>query len=378
MGIIGVGAQGSRNLRSFLGIDEVQMVAVCDVDRRRLAKAALTVNGRYGNKDCASYTDFREVMARRDIDAVAIATQDHWHVPQAVRACKAGKDVYCQKPLSLTVKEARAAVVAARRHNRVFQVGTQNRSNAQARHGCELVRNGRLGKLRHIEVATWRTSAPCNLPAQSVPSHLDWDMWLGPAPWRPYHQKLHASRGWMPYRDHSGGGVTDFGAHFFDLAQWALGAENSGPAEITPRDPHKHNGRRVAYRYADGTVMYRRIGGNYIEFVGSEGRIRMDVCAWVRVKITPEELGREPIRAVGIQLYESKDHFRNFVDCIRTRGQPAADVEAGCRAATICHIGNIAQWMERPLKWNPEKELFVGDATANRWLDRARRAPWSI
>ena len=381
---IGTGGQGNYDMRSFLEIDDVQIVAVCDVDEKRLEAAAETVNKKYGNKDCATYTDFRELLSRPDIDTVSISTQDHWHVTQAIWACREGKDVYCQKPLSLTVREARAAVNAARKYSRVFQVGTQNRSNSRARFGCELVRNDCLGDLRFVEVCTWNISGPCNLPAEPVPDHLNWDMWLGPAPWRPYNKEIHRGRGWMPFFDYSGGGVTDYGAHFYDLAQWALGTEDTGPVEVTPLDPDQHNGRCVGFKYANGTTMYRRSEidtsptGNYIEFVGTKGKIRMDICSWVTVTVSPDEIAKELVGPNEIKLTKINDHYRNFIECVRTREMPAADVEKGCRAATICHIGNIAQWLGRPLKWDPDKELFVGDEEANRHLDRAKRAPWCI
>ncbi|HUS37826.1 MAG TPA: Gfo/Idh/MocA family oxidoreductase, partial [Pirellulales bacterium] len=223
---IGVGSQGRYDLDRFLPLDDAQVVAVCDADAKRLAAAKRRVDEHYGNNDCKTYRDFREILDRDDIDVVHTATPDHWHVPIAAAACAHGKDVYCQKPLSLTVREARAAVDAARRFGRVFQVGTQNRSNPSARYGCELVRNGRLGELKTIDVGTWEPSTRCWLPEQPVPDHIDWDMWLGPAPWRPFNAEIHRSRGWMPYMDYSGGGVTDFGAHFFDLVQWAMGTED--------------------------------------------------------------------------------------------------------------------------------------------------------
>jgi predicted dehydrogenase len=298
-------------------------------------------------------------------------------VPIAVWACKRGKDVYCEKPLSLTIREARAAVTAARRYERVFQVGTQNRSNPAALFGCELVRQGRIGALRFAEVATWHASRPCNFPAQPVPPHLDWDMFLGPAPWRPYNAQLHRPKGWIPYRDFSGGGTTDVGAHLFDLAQLALGTEDTMPVEVWPLDPGKNQGRRVAYRYADGRMMYRRSGGNDVKFVGTRGWIHMVTCAWVTLTFSPE-VENEAARMDLTRNYENNNHAANFLDCVRSRQRPVADVELGCRAAMICHIGNIAQWLGRRLVWDPVKEEFVGDSDANLWLDRPKREPWNV
>ena len=277
------------------------------------------------------------------------------------------------------VSAPRAWYGAARRYERVFQVGTQNRSNPAARLGCELVRRGGLGDLRFVEVATGPTPVPCHLATEPVPDALDWDMWLGPVPYRPYHSGLIKGRGWNRYREFSGGGVTDAGAHHFDLAQWALGTEDTYPVEVSPLDPAKHGGRRVAYRYPDGRMMYRRTPGDDIKFVGSRGTIHMVTCAWVRVSYEPKKLAMPIIGPAKTHLRRADDnHVANFLDCVRTRRKPVADVELGCRAVIICHIGNIAQWLGRPLKWDPAKEEFVGDEEANLWLARAKREPWSV
>ncbi len=378
MAMIGVGGRGSQVHRAFLDDPRTQCLAVCEVDAQRRVRAKQTVDQKNRNQDCVEYGDFRELLDRADIDVVGIATPDHWHVPIAVWACKQGKDVYCEKPLSLTIREARAAVTAARRYERVFQVGTQNRSNPAARFGCDLVRNGRLGELRFVEVGTWAISGPCNLPAQPVPPHVDWDMFLGPAPWRPFHSGIHRPKSWIRYRDYSGGGTTDVGPHLFDLAQLAMGTEHTGPVEVEPLDPAKHQGRRVAYRYADGKIMYRRTPGNDLKFVGTRGTINMVTCAWVNVSYQPAEFAREVVVPDKTYTYDNNNHVANFLDCVRTRQKPVADVELGCRAAIICHIGNIAQWLGRPLGWDPVKEEFVGDDEANRWLDRAKREPWTV
>jgi predicted dehydrogenase len=378
MGMIGVGGRGSQVHELFLKDSRIQCLAVCDVDTRRCGQAKARVDAKHGNRDCIEYGDFRRLLDRADVDVAVIATPDHWHVPIAVRACRQGKDVYCEKPLSLTIREARAAVTVARRYERVFQVGTQNRSNPAARAGCEFVRNGRLGELRFVEVGTWHASRPCNFPAQPVPAHLDWDMFLGPAPWRPYHAALHRPKGWIPFRDFSGGGTTDVGAHLFDLAQLGLGTEDTYPVEVVPLDPRKNRGRRVEFRYADGRVMYRRTPGNDVKFVGELGTIDMVTCAWVTVSYTQQELALESRGLEKIHGYFNHNHAANFLDCVRTRRKPVADVELGCRAAVICHMGNIAQWLGRPLKWDPAEEEFVGDEEANLWLDRAKREPWTI
>ena len=378
MAMIGVGGRGSQVHRAFLNDSRTQCLAVCDVDSQRRAQAKQRVDQQHGNTDCAEYGDFRELLDRPDVDVVGIATPDHWHVPIAVWACKRGKDVYCEKPLSLTIREARHAVDVARRYERVFQVGTQNRSNPAARVGCDFVRNGRIGELKYVEVGTWHAAVPCNVPGQPAPKHLDWDMFLGPAPWRPYSAALHRPKGWIPYRDYSGGGTTDVGAHLYDLAQLALGTEDTCPVEITPLDPGENQGRHVAFRYADGRIMYRRTPGNDVKFVGTRGTIHMVTCAWVTVSYTQQELAQEALGLDKIFNYDNHHHVANFLDCSRTRKRPVADVELGCRAAMICHIGNIAQWLGRTLHWDPAKEEFVGDHQANLWLDRAKREPWNL
>ena len=390
MGIIGTGGRGGHVLEGFLADPRCQCLAVCDVDSKRHARAKQMVDAKYSNTDCTGYGDFRELLRRADVDVVAIATPEHWHVPIAVRACEQGKDVYCEKALSLTIRGARAAVTAARRYERVFQVGTQNRSNPAALIGCDFVRNGHLGELKYVEVGTWHASRPCNFPAEPAPKYLDWDMFLGPAPWRPYSAALHRPKGWAYYRDYSGGGTTDVGSHLFDLAQLALGTEHTGPVEVTPLDPAKHAGRHVAFRYADGRMMYRRTGtrpltgrredspGDDIKFVGTRGSIEMITCAWVRVHYNPKELAREVSATDRTLSYRNNNHVANFLDSVMSRTKPVADVELGCRAATICHISNIAQWLGRPLRWNPDQEEFVGDEEANRWLDRTRREPWDV
>ena len=227
-------------------------------------------------------------------------------------------------------------------------------------------------------MGTWEVSKRCWLPAEPVPEHVDWEMWLGPAPYRPFNAEIHRSRGWMPYMDYSGGGVTDFGAHFFDLVQWAMGTEDTGPVEITPLDPAETDGRFVSYKYANGVTVYRTTG-NFMRFVGTDGVLELDICAWASIKSAqPSTLDREPIGPNEIHLRKSNDHYANFLECARTRQLPVADVEKGCRAVTICHIGNIAEWLGRPLQWNPQQESFVNDAEANRWLERPKRAPWNV
>jgi len=379
MGFIGVGGMGRGNLGSFLGHREVQVLAVCEVDTEKLEAAKKQVEDRYGKeiekgqyKGCGVYRDFRELVYRDDLDAVCISTPDHWHAVPAIEAAKNGKDIYCEKPLSLTIGEARAMIKAVRRYERVFQTGSQQRSSSNFRFACEMVQSGRIGKVQTINVNVGGPSRDCYLPPAPVPEGLDWDAWLGPAPWRPYSKGIHPGS-WRSYRDYSGGGMTDWGAHHFDIAQWGMGMDGSGPAEVYP--PDGKDVARLTYKYANGTIMYRGGGGNGVLFTGEHGKIEVNRG---HLKTWPEEMKNEKTAPGEVHLYDSRSHRGNFLECIRSRRKPICDVEIGCRSATVCHIGNIAYWLKRPLKWDPVKEQFIGDAEANRWLDRPKRAPWTL
>ena len=384
MGFIGIGRQGRFDLGQFANLKPTQVVALCEIDRQRLGWAVQDMERNGRHKGFTTCHDFREVLARGDIDAVYIATPDYWHVPIAAAACRAGKDVYCQKPLSLTIAEAKAAVEVARRYDRVFQVGTQNRSNAWVRLGCELARNGLLGRIKHVEISTWQTSWPCDLPAQPTPDGVDWDMFLGPAPWRPYHSGIYSPKAWIKFREYSGGGVTDLGAHFLDLAQWGLGTEDTEPVEILP--PSANPRQLITYRYANGATIYlgwtREIcqghGNGHARFVGTRGSVTMDNATWAGVSTDPPGLLKETIAPEGVHLYRSSHHGMNFLECVRSRKRPAADVQVGCRGAILCHLGNLATWLDRRLRWDAAKSQFVGDDQANRMLSRAMREPWSL
>ena len=384
MGAIGVGGQGTRHVGGgiwvqgggFLSKPEVQFVAVCDVNANNRNRARDIVNKHYGNNDCASYNDFRELVAREDIDAVLVATPDHWHVLTSIAAVKAGMDVYCEKPLSLTIRQAREVADTVKRYGRIFQTGTQQRSWREFRFACELVRNGYIGRVKSITV---NVGGPpqwsCNAPGEPEPKWLDWNMWLGPAPWRPYTSKI-APGGWMGYRDYSGGEMTNWGAHMFDTAQWAMGMDDSGPVEIIPPDGKDY--KVLTYKYANGTIMMRdkisrEVPG--VLFTGTEGKIEVSRDHLIT---EPESLVRQKLGPDEIHLYESKNHPDNFLQCIRTRERPASDAEVGCRSITVCHLGNIAYWLKRALKWDPEKERFINDPEADKMIARAMRAPWRL
>jgi predicted dehydrogenase len=386
MGHIGTGWFGIVDLKSFLQAAEVQNVAVCDVDARARDEAKTLADEHYGNQDCQTYRDFRELLARDDIDAVSIATPDHWHAITTIMAAESGKDVHVEKPLSLTIEQGRAMVEAIRRYGRVCQVGSEARSNARCRFGCELVRNGRIGQVKEVYVSgVGGPSSTRWLPAQPVPSGLDWDMWLGPAPWRPYNDGYHP-RTWRGYFDFSGGGLTDWGAHHFDLAQWALGTDHTGPVEVYPPDGKEH--RWLTFRYANGIRMYHVLDANHEEvpemlervtIVGTEGRVGL----WYGglTKTDPHGLMYDRIGGDEIHLYQCPPggHMNgDFLRSIRTRQKPGADIEIGHRTITISHLAHIAYRLGRPLKWDPAEERFVGDDEANRMCSRPMREPWQL
>jgi len=382
MAAIGAGGQGTRHIGGgiwvqgggFLSKPDVQFVAVCDVNKNNLNRARDIVNKYYGNKNCKTYGDYRELLARDDIDIILCATGDRWHTPVSIAAARAGKDIYCEKPISLTVYEARALAHSIKRYGRIFQSGIQQRSWHEFRFACELVRNGYIGQLKHITVNVGGPPSECNLPdGGPPPDWLDYDMWLGQAPWRPFHPGL---LGWMAWKDYSGGEMTNWGMHMFDIAQWGAGMDESGPVEIIPPDGKDY--RVLTYKYANGATMIRdtitRPEPGVI-FEGTEGKIEV---TREYLATEPKHLLRQKIGPNEIHLYESKNHPDNFIECVKTRKRPASNADVGYRSITVCHLGNIAYWLKRPLKWDPENEKFVNDPEADRMLWREMRSPWTI
>jgi predicted dehydrogenase len=386
MGCIGVGGRGTGNMRAFLGSPGVRVVAVCDVDKRRRDRAAGVVNAKYKNSDCFSCNDFRELVARKDIDAVTVCTPDHWHALISIAAAKAGKDIYCEKPLANSVAEGRAVCDAVTRYGRVLQTGSQERSGHNARFTSELVRNGRIGKLHtvrvNLPVGHQRQIPP--QPPVPVPPGFDYDMWLGPAPWAAYTPaRCHVKFRYI--LDYSGGEMTDRGAHVIDLVQLGLGTDDTGPVEISGRGSQPPDGlfnTFVKYdfqcRYANGVQMIGQSAGQRgIKFEGSDGWIFIHVHGG-RLKAEPQSLLREKIGPNEINVGRSPGHHRNFLDAVRERVQPVASAEIGHRTASICHLVNIAMLLERKLKWDPEKEQVIGDNPANRMVAPSMREPWRL
>jgi predicted dehydrogenase len=383
MGFIGIGKMGEGHLRGLARNAQVEILGIAEVYTKFREMAVDVVNeaskARGGEgKGCKSYNDFRELLARTDIDAVLIATPDHWHAIPVIEAVRSGKDIYCEKPMSLTIREARAMANAVRTYGRVFQTGSQQRSSPEFRQACELVRNGYIGDLQTINVSVGGPSRDCDLPAQPVPEGLDWDMWLGPAPVRPFNEILRPPHNehfpnWRSFREFSGGGMTDWGAHHFDIAQWGMGMDECGPVEIIP--PDGKDVKMLTYKYASGVTMYHGGGANGVLFTGTKGKVEVNRGY---IKTWPENLLQAKMGPCDVRLYQSPGHHQDFFNCIRNRTRPICDVEIGCRSVTVCHLGNIAYWLGRPLKWDPAREQILGDGEAARMLDRPKRAPWHL
>jgi predicted dehydrogenase len=385
-GHVGVGRQGTANLKKFLQLAEP--AALCDVDKDHLAVALKEVEKVKDARKCEGYGDYRRILDRKDIDAVVITTPDHWHAPITIHACEAGKDVYCEKPLTLTIAEGRKTVEAARKHNRIVQTGSQQRSEYKGmfRHAAELVRSGKIGKLEQILVGIPKVNFDgAAVPDSKAPAALDYDFWLGPAPLKPYNEK-HVHYLFRFFWDYSGGQMTNFGAHHIDIAQWALNMDNSGPisAEGTATyDPDRRyevpSTCRVNFLYENGVRMILGQEQKDIPqgatFIGSEGRIFVD-----RNKITsePKEVVQIQIGDNDVHLYKAQGHHQNFLDCVKSRELPICDVEIGHRSATVCHLGNLALRLNRKITWDPSAEQIVGDAEASTWLERPRRAPYTL
>lgn len=383
MGCVGVGGQGTRQMAGgiwspeggFVAQPSVRVVAVCDVNARHRENARKIINQRYGNQDCAAYRDFRELLAREDLNAVLVATGERWHAYVSMAAARRGLDIYSEKPVSVTIAEARALANEVRRHGVIFQIGTQQRSMANFRHACELVRNGYLGEVKRVIGDVDPGFPPhCTLPGEPVPDWLDWDLWLGPAPWRPYHPRV--AGGWMGWFDYSGGDMTNWGAHVMDIVQWGLGMDDRGPLEVIP--PNGQDVKVLTYRYPRGvTAVCDRVPGTGkgILFEGTQGMVKVSREVY---ETQPASLRKQVIEPNGIHLHESDNHHTDFLKSVRTRRRNASDAEIACRSISVCHMGNIAIYLNRPLKWDAVKEQFVGDAEANAMLHRAPRAPWHL
>ncbi len=420
LGFIGIGKQGNgAHLGPFARMANTQILAVCDIHTGRRERAQKQVQDVYtkanrtGKVD--AYIEYMDVINRKDIDAVVIAVPDHWHTAVAMEACKAKKDIYCEKPLTLTIHEAKTLMDTVRKYDRVFQTGSQQRSTGPFRQACEYVRNGRIGKLKEVYVGVGSTakigtsSIPCNLPEEPTPEGIVWDTWLGQAPLRGYNDvlcrkesdpnKYPFNPGWRDYREYAGGMITDWGAHHFDIIQWALDMDHSGPVEILPPESQGDEyGAKWIYRGSpvgdevvvthketvwsgdttDARGNKRHVSeNNGILFIGDNGKIFVNRGMIVS---DPDTILKEPLKEDGIHLRKSPNgnHHLDWMQCVKSRQRPIADVEIGSRSVTVCHLVNLAYWNHRKLTWDPQKWEFPGDAQANAWRNRPRRGKYQL
>lgn len=381
IGVIGTGIRGRNMLRYyFLRSDRFHVRAICDVDTTRREHYQQFIHEHYGNTDCAAYNDFHEVLARDDIDAVVIATPDHWHANMIIHACNAGKDIYCEKPLTLTLREGKTVIDAVRKHNIVFQTGSQQRTEFGHNfvRACEYVRSGKLGRVVSVNVGVADPPGWCDLPEEAVEPGLDWDRWQGPVAARGYHSELsprgvhnHYPR-WRAYRDYCGGYLADMGAHHFDIAQWGLGKDGSGPVKVVPpQTPGAKRGAELVY--ADGTRLIHG-GPSGTTFVGEAGVLAVDRS---RIHSVPEDILGTPLGEGDVTLPRHASHADNWADCILSRENPICDVAVGAGSAAICQLMNIAYWVGKEVAWDAENWVFDDDE-ANALLDYDRRPGYDL
>lgn len=390
LGFIGTGKQVGTLLGGIGGCKETAVAAACDVYKKKLdlfVEAAKANNAKKSlDIKIDSYHYYRELLERKDIDAVVIATPDHWHAQIAVDAAKAGKDIYCEKPMALTVAEGRAMVDATRKYDRVFQTGNMQRSWRDFRHAVELVRNGYIGDIKEVNVSVGEPVKQCDLPTQPIPEGLDWNEWIGPSLYRGYNEVLApadingAWAWWRGYRDFGGGLVTDWGAHMFDIAQWALDMDNSGPVHFLPPPvPEQTHGLTMVYE--NGIRVNHKLwggekDGNGVQFIGTEGKI--EVSRDFLRTFPNEKLAKADLKPGDKRVYYSDNHYQDWVNAMKTRTRPISDVEVGHRTASVCNLVNIAYELQRPLVWDPKTEKFSGDNWANMMLSRPIRGKWDF
>jgi predicted dehydrogenase len=412
LGFIGIGKQASGHLDNLSGKTETEVLAVCDVHSGRRERALNSVEAKYKKleRSCSvkEYKTHQELLDRKDIDAVVIGTPDHWHVAVAMAAAAAKKDIYCEKPLTLTIAEAKTIIDTVRKYDRVFQTGSQQRSSGPFWQAVQLIHEGHIGKIKEVWVGIGKTSKPCDLPGEPTPEGLDWDQWLGQAPYRDWNDvicrkesepnKYPFNPGWRDYREYSGGFITDWGAHHFDITQWALDMDHSGPVEILPPKETDGYGAQFIYRgskmgdeilcthkqtvYEGDGVDPKAKGkdkgekkhikeGNGIQFFGTEGKLFVNRSI---ILTEPDGILREH----GKPDKGRPEHRQNWLDCIKSRQKPICDVEIGARSVTVCHLVNLAYWHNRKFTWDPQKWEFPGDEEANKLRSRARRAKYEL
>jgi len=380
LGGIGIGNRGGYDLGCFLQEPDVRFLAVCDVKAVRREAVKRMADSKYGNQDCATYRDFRELLARPDIDAVLIATGPNWHATASILAANAGKDVYCEKPCTKNIVQSLALAETFRRTARVFQAGTQRRSIPHFMFAVELARTGKLGKLRavHAHPAGMGTAMSGWLPEEPEPAKedVDWDMYLGPSAWRPFNRRLLDGFNFEKGGGMVGGGVLEWGSHCVDLCQWANNADDTAPIEYNPPENDQ-----VTERYANGVKLVIRndgwlpLGSCPVRFEGETGWVEAGDSGKM-VLSSPALLAGRKVAEIG--GYPATFHIRNFLDCVKTRGEPRASADVACYAHIACHAANIAIFLGRKLAYDPKKNEFIGDAEANRLRSEALREPWRI
>jgi predicted dehydrogenase len=387
---VGFGMMGPGNMEAFLGKDEVQWVACCDLDANHLAEAKAAVDAKYGNASCAAYARFEELLKRRDIDAVSLAVPDHWHAILSIESARAGWDIYGEKPLTHSLREGRALCDAVKRYGRVWQTGSWQRSVEDFHRACELVRNGRIGKVLRVEVGlpeghydfarTFGQEA-----ITPAPPDLDYETWVGPAPYAPYC-KARVHMNWRWNMDFGGGQLMDWIGHHLDIAHWGMGWDLTGPVEVEGTAEYVKSGiynspvrYKLHLKYADGTPMV--IAGGHpgiwmgAKWIGEKGWVWVDRGGFVT---EPAGLRNDRVGPNEVRLYKSRDHYQNFLDCVRTRALTITPCEVAHRSASVGHLGVIAIETGRKIRWDPATETIIGDPEAEKLLSRAYRKPWQL
>ena len=386
MGCVGVGGQGSGNMGNFLGSADCQVLAVADADKQHAANAKNSVDNRYKNKDCKAYSDFRELIARDDIDTISLGTPDHWHAIPAILAARSGKDIYGEKPFSHDLREGRAMCNAVKQYGRVWQTGSWQRSGGSFRFACELVRNGRIGKVHTVEVGLPTGGGGGSEKFCDPPPHLDYDMWVGPSPWAPYSpDRTHWNWRWQ--LDFGGGQLMDWIGHHGDIAQWGLGTEYTGPVEFEGKGEFPTKGLynaattyKIIAKFANGATMIiandKQVPkGMGARWIGDKGWVWVDRGGF---DAEPKSLLKDTIRPDEINLYRSNNHHGNFLECVKSRRLTITPAEVAHRSASLGHVGLVAMLLGRKLRWDPDKEEVIGDPSANAMLGRAKREPWHL
>lgn len=396
MAQIGCGSMGGGNMQSFLGIEGIQFIAVCDVDDQHAAEKKRWADEKNGNNSCKAYRDFRELLEKEQIDCVSHALPDHWHAPIAIACARKGIDMYGEKPFARSIREGRAMCDAIKRYGLIWQTGSWQRSVANFHHACELVRNGRIGKVEYIEVGLPDGGGGPQPAIEAAPSHIDWEMWLGPAPWRPYQNfngrlRSRGGRGphwdWRWILDYSGGQLTDWAGHHIDIAHWGMGMDHAGPVEVEGKGEYPTDGiYDVPYAY-DFTCTYanglKMRVANRSKLPHGQGTCWYGDQGWIHVQrgatyASDPKILREKISPAEIQLYKSENHQQNFIECVRSRRETIAPAETAHRSISVGLLGEIAMLTGRKLKWNPDQERFINDDAANGLLMKNYRGPWHL